>query len=488
MAMKRFLSGVLLLALTLPAQAQLVPAPKAALASPASLQQRVEEALRAAGAGTRFGMVVADAEGRELISVAPEGRFIPASNTKLFTTAAAFVFLPGLFAPDAGGGASVHLEAAGKGPPSVVLTGRGDARLSSAADCRINCLAALADAVAAKTRRVGDVVGDATVFADQRWSPGMSWNNIPTRSGTAIAALTLDDNETVLRVAPGADGVAPLLVHDGYYDVVSHARTVAADGKTELSVERLPGSRSLILTGTIAAGAEPSLFRLGIDDPAYYAAWRMKALLEARGVKVRGPARSRYRTHIDLASKPAPEPETLARLVPPPLLEDLAVINKASQNLHAELLLRRIGQGRNQNNIEGGIAAVGEMMRSAGIPRHAWDLADGSGMSTYNRLSPRGVVRFLRWAEAQPWGGAWRSTLAVGGVDGTLTRRFRGTPLEGRVFAKTGGLNATTALSGYMIARSGRTLSFSAFANDIPEGASATSAIDAALLLVAAEH
>jgi D-alanyl-D-alanine carboxypeptidase/D-alanyl-D-alanine-endopeptidase (penicillin-binding protein 4) len=487
MAMKRFFC-LLLLALTLPAQAQMVSAPPAALATPVSFQQRVEDALRAAGPGTRFGLVVADEEGRELVSIAPEGRFIPASNTKLFTTAAAFVYLPGLSAPDAGGGASVHLEAAGKESPNVVLIGRGDARLSSAGDCRINCLAALADAVAARTRRVGDVVGDATSFADQRWSPGMSWNNIPNRSGTAIAALTLDDNETVLRVAPGADGAAPLLVHDGYYDVVSHARTVAADGKTELSVERLPGSRSLTLTGTIAAGAEPSLIRLGIDDPAYYAAWHMKALLEARGVKVRGAVRSRYRTPNAVSPKPAAEPEPLARLVPPPLLEDLAVINKASQNVHAELLLRRIGQGRNHGAIEGGIAAVREMMEAAGIPRPAWDLADGSGMSTYNRLSPRGVVRFLRWAGAQPWGAEWRSTLAVGGVDGTLTRRFRGTPLEGRVFAKTGGLNATTALSGYMIARSGGTLTFSAFANDLPEGASATSAMDAALLLVAAEH
>jgi D-alanyl-D-alanine carboxypeptidase/D-alanyl-D-alanine-endopeptidase (penicillin-binding protein 4) len=106
-------------------------------------------------------------------------------------------------------------------------------------------------------------------------------------------------------------------------------------------------------------------------------------------------------------------------------------------------------------------------------------------MSTYNRVAPRGMIVFLRWVSAQPWGAAWRSSLPVGGVDGTLARRFKGTALESRIFAKTGTLNATSALSGYMTAKSGRTLLFSAYANDIPEGVRATDAMDAALLLIA---
>ena len=125
------------------------------------------------------------------------------------------------------------------------------------------------------------------------------------------------------------------------------------------------------------------------------------------------------------------------------------------------------------------------MLKSAGLPRTYYDFSDGSGMSTYNRVAPRGMVVLLRWIAAQPWGRAWRATLAVGGADGTLARRFRGTSLEKRLFAKTGTLNATNALSGYMIAKSGRTLLFSTFANDVPEGVRASPAIDAALELVA---
>ena len=116
---------------------------------------------------------------------------------------------------------------------------------------------------------------------------------------------------------------------------------------------------------------------------------------------------------------------------PPPLAEDLAQINKVSQNLHAELLLRRLGLIAGSGSIEDGVAAIAAMMARAGVPRTAWDLSDGSGMSTYNRLSPRAVAAVLRWAAAQPWGAAWRATFPVAGVDGTLARRFRGTSAGG---------------------------------------------------------
>jgi D-alanyl-D-alanine carboxypeptidase/D-alanyl-D-alanine-endopeptidase (penicillin-binding protein 4) len=460
------------------------------------LQQRVEAVLGEAGPGTRFGLVVATEDGRELLAIAPDARFIPASNTKIFTTAAAFATLEGLDRPDAAGGAAVRLEGEGRRVPDVVLVGHGDARLSSAPDCAANCLASLADVVAAKARVVRGVIGDDSLFPDQRWSPGMSWNNIPTRSGTAVSALTLDDNELHLRVIPAAVGQPPRLDLLPYYNVDNRALTVAA-GKTELSFDRLPGSHVLRLSGTIPAGAEPELLRLGIDDPAHYAAWRFKALLEARGVRVTGTVSTRHRP-VGPADDPQrrngappprpPRPEALARLSPPPLTEDLTLTSKVSQNLHAELLLRRVGLHNGAGSIADGLAAVRAMLERAGVPRASYDLSDGSGMSTYDRVAPRGMIIFLRWIAAQPWGAAWRETLPIGGVDGTLARRFRGTALERRLFAKTGTLNATNALSGYMIAKSGRTLIFSAYANDVPEGANATKSMDAALELIAAEN
>ena len=472
-----------------------------ALAPPAqaaeSLQQRVEARLAQAATGTRFGLVIAAEDGRELIAIAPDARFIPASNTKMFTTAAAFVTLPAIDQPDATGGAAVRLAKGQGQSPDVVLIGNGDARLSSAADCTVDCLAMLADAVAAKARGVNDVVGDDTLFPDQRWSPGMSWNNIPSSDGTGISALTLDDNRIALRVVPATAGVAPAIeLGTPYYTVVNQAVTIAG-GKTDLNVDRLPFDRTLHLIGTIATDATPEVIGLGIDDPAHYAAWRLKSLLEARGVKIRGDVRSVHRPVAftddpekrgDLPPARLAQQAVLAHLTPPPITQDLTTINKISQNLHAELTLRRVGLVRGTGSIEDGQRAVQGMLASAGVPRTGFDFSDGSGMSSYNRVAPRSAVKFLRWVAAQPWGAAWRATLPIAGYDGTLKNRFKGSTLQGRLFAKTGTLNATRALSGYLIAKSGRTLTFSMFANDEPSGTSAREAMDAALEMVANEN
>jgi serine-type D-Ala-D-Ala carboxypeptidase/endopeptidase (penicillin-binding protein 4) len=476
LVMRNFLLGIVLLAVPASAWAQ-VDLP---------LQTKVETILKAAGPGTRFGLVVADDSGREIVAVNPDGRFIPASNTKMFTTAAAYASMSALDQPDVEGGTSVALQ--GK---DVILTGYGDARMSSAADCKVDCLATLADAVAAKTKRVRHIIGDATLWPDTRWSPGMSWNNVAERSGTGVAALSLDSNELALTVRPTYGGMPATIGFASDYFSIDNRATTIARGPNSIDVKRLPFERRVILFGQIAAGDPVDKLDLGIDDPAHYAAWRLAALLKERGVKVKGEVKSRYRDDPPPFSiiapgscpkKGCPKPVpvvVLARLTPPPLAEDIKIINKVSQNLHADLLVRRLGGG-----LDKGLAAIEKMLTSAGVPRTAYDFSDGSGMSTYNRTAPRGTVTFLRWVKAQPWGAAWRASLPVGGVDGTIGRRFKGTSLDGRIFAKTGGLNATAALSGYMIAKSGRELTFSILANDMPAGTRATATMDAALIAI----
>ncbi|MBW6533066.1 D-alanyl-D-alanine carboxypeptidase/D-alanyl-D-alanine-endopeptidase [Sphingomonas sp. RRHST34] len=439
--------------------------------------------------GTRLGLLVVDADGRELVAERADERFVPASNAKLFTAAAAFATLD-LAAPDAAGGATVRLEGR-----DVVLAGHGDARLSSAPDCRVDCLAELARAVAARTRVVRDVIGDDTAFPDERWPAGMSWNNMAGRYGTAISALTVDDNVVAVTVTPGArDGAAATVRGDGYYRLDS--RVVTGGTRASLGATRLPGSDLLRIVGTIPAGA-PTTLAVAVDDPAHRAAWRLAALLRAAGVRVTGRVAVRHRSLSD-ADDPArrggvpvartPEPAALARLTPPPLADDLRATMKASQNLHAELLLRRVGAVRGSGSVADGQAAVRAMLDRAGVARAATEFADGSGMSSYDRITPRAAVALLRWTQAQPWGAAFRDTLPVGAVDGTLARRFAGTPLAGKVFAKTGSLNAANALSGFLVAASGRTLTFSALANDMADDASATRAIDRALVEIAARN
>lgn len=453
--------------------------------------------LAEAGPGTRWGLVVVDPDGKEVIAINPEGRFMPASNTKVFTTAAAMWSMATGKFPDAeGAGASVRLEPGAKRQlPDVVLAGYGDARLSAAMDCTIDCLATLADAVAARTRRVGNIVGDDTAFPDQRWGPGMSWNNIPTPWGTGISALTIDDNEMRAIVTPGTIGDPPTVDVPTYFTVENHAKTIAGDSEA-IVYDRMPGSRVLVVTGSIGRQAKPESLRLGIDDPAHYAAWQLATMLRARGVAIGGEVLSRHRPLLpedDPAGRagPAarpPRPAALATLSPAPLYEDIMTINKVSQNLHADLLLRRVGAIEGTGSIADGQAVVRSMLAQAGVPDGMVSLSDGSGMSTYNRVAPRGMVTLLRWIAAQPWGAKWAETLPIGGVNGSLARRYANTPLAGKLHAKTGSLNATNALAGYLTAASGKTYTFAIYANDVPDGIRGTEYMDRALLAFAAGH
>jgi len=177
----------------------------------------------------------------------------------------------------------------------------------------------------------------------------------------------------------------------------------------------------------------------------------------------------------------------LAELPALPLAEDVTIINKVSQNVHAELMLRRVARQTGSGSIADGQAALRIVMAQAGLPEASYGFSDGSGMSSYNRITPRGAVTLLNWVARQPWGADWRATLPVGGKDGTLRARFHDTLLDGKLFAKTGSLNASRALSGYLITKSGRTLIFSALANDIPadQDSKATAAVDKALVAIA---
>lgn len=470
----------------------LVSSPLAARIDEA-LTQRVTQILAAAPAGTRYGLLVTDMAGEPIVALAPDGRYMPGSNTKIYTTATAYARIAALDASKAGAG--VRLEPAGRGTSNAILIGRGDALLSSADGCARDCLATLADAIAARTKHIHDVIGDDSFFPDERWSPGMSWNNIPTESGTGISALTLDNNELALMVTPGAIGAAPKVDGLAYYAIENRAVTVPG-AETKLDHWRDPASRTARIVGTIGAEATPQRLRLGIDDPAHYAAWRLKALLEARGVKVSGAVTVRHRPLLP-ADDPArrggaaaarpPEPMLLAELPTIPLAEGIVMTNKVSQNVYAELLLRRLGALEGSGSIADGQAQVSALMAQAGVPKAGYELADGSGMSTYNRTSPRATATLLRWIAGQSWGTAWRETLPIGGKDGTLRRRFAETSLEGRIFAKTGSINATRALSGYFLTKSGQTLIFSIIANDVPgdEGSLATGPMDAALVAIA---
>lgn len=458
--------------------------------------------------GIRWGLVIADMDGSELLALRADERFTPASNTKVITTLAAYHHLAELEAPGLAPGTQVLIEQTSSDTlPSLVLKGGGDAMLSDAPDCEAYCLATLADRVAEHgVDAYGLIIGDDTWLPFERWGVGWSVEDLQFYYGTAISALSVNDNLVWIEIEPGSLIGEPARIQwrdgDAYMSLQNELVTINADGETDFGVERFPGASRVRIYGELTADSAPIRFPLAIENPAELAALRFKHLLEVRGMSVGGvETRHRPLTLADIPPDPEDDlelatlaaeqleggdSEIVATLEAAPLSESLRRISKDSENLHADLLLRRLGRLEGTGSRRFGVAKLESFMTEAGIAKTSYALNGGSGMSIYNRITPRAMVQLLAFSAQQDWFERWLADQPIGGVDGTLERRFRGTGLEGRIFAKTGTLNGANALSGVMIAKSGRRLLFSIFANDRPAiTGSATSEMDAALNLIA---
>jgi D-alanyl-D-alanine carboxypeptidase/D-alanyl-D-alanine-endopeptidase (penicillin-binding protein 4) len=223
-----------------------------------------------------------------------------------------------------------------------------------------------------------------------------------------------------------------------------------------------------------------------VEDPAEFTATAFKQALLERGVTVTGSAVSRHKFSIDTADfaeergqpvhlTPSPQDhiaaplegrKVLATHVSVPMVEDITVTNKISQNLHAELTLRLLGKTfGTEGSFVQGARVVRQFMTEAGVDDNDFFLYDGSGMSPDDRIAPRAYAQLLSYASRTEWGQQWRDTFPTAGVDGTLVNRFKNSPLKGKLWAKTGTLNGVNTLSGYLTAASGKTLAFSILVN-----------------------
>jgi D-alanyl-D-alanine carboxypeptidase/D-alanyl-D-alanine-endopeptidase (penicillin-binding protein 4) len=277
-----------------------------------------------------------------------------------------------------------------------------------------------------------------------------------------------------------------------YYTLDNTVTPVPTGETAHPGLERRPGTMMVRAWGTV--GSNGLHATMAIEDPAVYMASAFKEALRSRGILVSGTAVSRHKesngagdcageraqplqlTRSDLARVIAPvaERKVLAMHFSVPVAEDITVTNKTSQNLHAELLLRLLGKVfGSEGSFEQGTRVVRQFLVNAGVDDNDFFLYDGSGMSPEDRIAPRALTRLLSYASKQPWGEQWRATLPIAGVDGSLVSRFKNSPLKGKLWAKTGTLKEVNALTGYLMAASGKTLAFSILVNGRRPGSDA---------------
>lgn len=450
--------------------------------------------------------VYSPARARTLYSRNAERYFVPASVTKLFTTAAALDLIGPDYQFRTVVGTRARIDRAGRLLGDLYLVGGGDPDLGDCAlpytpekeegeerDCDPTAaLDQLAAQVAQKNIRVvlGDLVIDQSFFAPEPYPPDWTVGDLLWSYGAPVRALSLADNTVSLSVEPGEQVNDPAHItgkpSTRFYRVENRVRTLPPDSETLLYVRREPGSRVLALSGTIALNHKGRKIKVAVEDPSEFVGELFRQALERQGVRVEGDLRVEYAPGPPFVRAAGGAlPVVLAEQASRPLVEDITLINKASQNLHAEMLLRVLGRmvpleapieepPRSRfepppRRADGSAEAGGEVLRgwlaNAGIDPEQVDLRDGSGLSRRNLVTPRAVVQLLRHAEAQPWAPLFRDSLAVAGVDGTLQYRMKNSSARGRVRAKTGSLAHTNALAGYAQTHAGETLLFAFFLN-----------------------
>jgi serine-type D-Ala-D-Ala carboxypeptidase/endopeptidase (penicillin-binding protein 4) len=473
-------------------------------APPKRLQEGIAGVLSAPDLAHGFWGIEVEslATGEILYSQNADKLFTPASNTKLFTTAAALA----LIGPDYKFRTTVEttgtLDRYGRLNGDLVLVGRGDPNLSGRElpydlrtqrnDDPIQALETLADALVQKGVRYvdGDIVADDSYFAFERYGEGWSQDDLVWADGAPVSALTINDNVVFVSILPadrpGEKAFVSIKPFADYYRIDNRVITTPAGTGRKFFVNREPGSTVITLWGNMPLDDPGASEALAIEDPAEFAAVLFRQLLERRGIAVYGHLRTRHTELATLstftATAIAPsrggsdgfarplksdQPLTLASYESKPLLEDVRVINKVSQNLHAEILLRLLGRERgNAGSVEGGLEVLHEFLAQAGISSDQYVFYDGSGLSRQNLVTPHAIVQMLRYASAQPWGAAYKSTFPLSGVDGSLSDRLNAPRLQRRIMAKTGSLGGVKSLSGYATTDAGQTVVFSILSNN----------------------
>lgn len=377
--------------------------------------------------------------------------FIPASNVKLLTTAAALTQLGPNFRirtavyqiPTATVAANQNvLRIVGEGDPSF-----SDRQLQS-----------LVEQIRQRgIRHIDQLVADDYAFQSDAINPNWEWEDVQAGYGAPVNRLILNQNAIGLTLVPQALG-QPLQVQwddpnqTTRWQVVNRSRTVAITAPEYVQVGRDLSQLILYVDGQLRVGSAPEPVAVSIPQPTQHFLERLQQTLATEQIRVEQTA---------IVNEPLPAfAQRIASVESPPLAELLLETNQQSNNLYAEALLRMLGRQPLMNSADprsvldaelaAGIETLQTVLTRLGVAANSYSLTDGSGLSRQNLVSPTALVETLQAIAQLPDAAIYRGSLPVAGVSGTLRSRFRDTPVQNRLQAKTGALSGIAALSGYL--------------------------------------
>lgn len=433
--------------------------------SAAALNSDLNSLTRRVRSGAWGAMVVSLTRGDTLFAQNVGARLLPASTMKLLTSAIAFE----RFGPDYQLSTDV-LRDGSVGSDGVLrgdlyIRGDGDPALSGkflsgGSGEPMRRIAALIAAQGIR-RVTGSVIGDATGFDNELIPEGWLTRYLQASYAARVSALSLNENLVAVAITPGSPGAqayATLEPSSNAIPLVSSVRTVPGT-RSRLSFRKQING-AIFVGGTIGSRAGTRKYVYIVDDPASFATGAFRNALVARGIAVDGATR--------LARTPATAVK-IASLKSPPLFSMIAAMNRESINHYAELLFRNAARGPERDAV-GSAANSSQLLRAFFAEKVRTDpanlyFADGSGLSTLDRITPRAMTQLLGYAHKSPWGPWLHASLPVAGDSELLRRRMRNTPAEGNLHAKTGTTNTVVALAGYVTAADGEVLAFTFFYN-----------------------
>jgi len=427
-----------------------------------------------ASAGSHFGILAVSLDrGDTLLGLNPGGRFIPASNMKLFVT--------GAFLKQFGPGARGVTEIAAAGKLKRKRRGRelevsGDLILHASGYPDVYQLLqpgsrGLLDSLAfllhesGMRKFEGTLWVDGTLFAREPYGPGWAVDDLPWSYGAPLNAVLANGNSATLLASATANGVT-LSLDPPETPLTIEGRVSMADSSAPplLAFSRDPGSRVLRVSGRIPRGGSARR-QVAVPEPDSTAGLVLLGAMKRAGIKVKGKVAV---MPWDGGSPGPRSAATLVQLSSPPASEVVSMVDAYSLNVETEALLRLLDPAPTGKSAAQGLRRLTAILADGGVDTLDLSFVDGSGLSPLDLASARAFVRWLVYLERDSTlSGVFRETLAVPGGVGTLQRRFPDLGPAASLRAKSGTLTNVSALSGYVTTAEGERIVFSILSNGL---------------------